>query len=131
MVRADAPKNKANKNVEPVAVKRRGAKCHFVGEQWDFLAAEASQFRLAKDNGTQGKFYKMVGRGFVRKWVPKFSSDGEDEDEDDPATAAVDNTQIADTNNDIDPTLRGTTSEAVANESSDEFNVFAKVNTLS
>lgn len=137
MTRPGASSAKTKKKEEQVVVKRRGAKCHFVGEQWDFLAGGAPQFRIAVDNGTQGLFYKMMGRRFIRKWgwnnvqVPA----GEDDDEaDDDPNAAADNAKIAAADNanivednSIDPALRGTTSEAVANESSEEFNAFARV----
>lgn len=140
MTKSGASRRKNKKNEESAVVKRRGAKCHFVGEQWTFLSDAAPQFHLAVDNGTQGFFYKLMGRRFIRTWgwgnvqVPV----GDDGDDDDDANAANDNTKIAAAHNAnivddsvIDPALRGTRSEAVANESSEEFEAFARVSALS
>lgn len=136
-----AAKKKTTKNVDPALAKRRGAKCHFVGEQWDFLAAAAPSFGIAKDHKTQGAFYRMMGRKFVVEWgLPKISAGDEDEDDEDDddddeeddatTTTTADSAQIIDPDNAIDPALRGTTSEAAADASSKEFNAFVKVNSL-
>lgn len=126
MTRADTSQN-TNKTVVPVAAKCCGTKCHFIGEQWEFLASKGPQFQVAVDNGTQGSFYKMMVHNFINKWgMAKIPTAGGDKD--DPTAAAADNAKIAEAN--IDPVLQGTTSEAVVNESSEQFNKFARVNTL-
>ncbi|KZP29558.1 hypothetical protein FIBSPDRAFT_946818 [Athelia psychrophila] len=82
MTKARSAPKKKNRDVEPAATKYRGAKCHFVGEQWDFLATKSPQFLLAQDSRAQEPFYKMMGHNFVNKWgLPKFAA-GEDEDND-------------------------------------------------
>lgn len=132
MTKAGAATKKNSPNAEPAVGKRRGARCHFAGDQWDFLAGKSPQFYLAKDNKTQGAFYKMAGREFVCQWgIPKIvaGEDDEDEDEEDRIDAAIDNALIAAAADNIDPALRGTASEVQANESSKDFNAFVKVNT--
>lgn len=107
-----------------------GGREHFVGTERATLDSEAVTFQLAQDENTQGEFYKFAARKFIKEhgWkrvralLKLEAGDGEPVD--------TDNADTGVNGDSADAVLRGTTSQAQADETSADFIAFVKVSSV-